>query len=91
MKALEKTKTEIYPHRDLAIEQQHRLDEIQRQIKENRRKEEKQKRIAASESQLKQYELSYDRIMNTDNRINNLKSKATVDASAAEEFEDDFF
>ncbi len=91
VKSLEKTKTEIYPHRNLAIEQQHRLDEIQRNKKENRRKEEKQKRIAIAENKLKQFELSYDRIMTTENMNSTLKSKATVDTSAAEEFEDDFF
>jgi hypothetical protein len=91
VKSLEKTKTEIYPHRNLAIEQQNRLDEIQRTKKENRRKEEKQKRIAITENKLKQYELSYDRIMTPENMNSTLKSKATVDTSAAEEFEDDFF
>lgn len=91
VKSLEKTKTEIYPHRNLALEQRNRLDEIQRNIKENRRKEEKQERIAKSENKMKQYQLSYDRILTAENMNSTLKSKATVDTSAAEEFEDDFF
>jgi hypothetical protein len=91
VKSLEKTKTEIYPHRNLAIEQRNRLDEIQRNIKENRRKEQKQERIAKSENKMKQYQLSYDRILTAENMNSTLKSKATVDTSAAEEFEDDFF
>lgn len=91
VKILEKSKREIYPHRNLAKEQQDRLEEIQRLSKEQRRSEEKQKRIAIMEAKMEQEERSYDRIMTAEKMTSNQNVKATVDTSAAEEFEDDFF
>ena len=91
-KILEKSKREIiYPHRNLAKEQQDRLEEIRMLSKEQRRREEKQKRIAIMEAKMEQEERSYDRIMTAEKMTSNQNVKATVDTSAAEEFEDDFF
>ena len=91
VKALEKTKTEIYPHRNLAKEQEERLAEIQREIKAKRRQEEKEKKLAMLQAKKEQEERSYDRIMKGDKMTSNSEMKATADATAAEEFEDDFF
>ena len=86
--ALNKTKIEKYPN--LREEQQMRLDEIRRQEKEKRRQEIKEQKLEEMERKKEREERSYDRIMNEDNMTSN-KGRATVDASAAEEYEDDFF
>ncbi|KAL7525541.1 hypothetical protein ACHAXR_001050 [Thalassiosira sp. AJA248-18] len=88
VRQLEKTKKELYP--DLAKEQEQRLKEIQVQKKENRRAEEKAKKMEQLENARKKEELSYDRIMGEGNMTSNSEMKATEDATAAEEFEDDF-
>ena len=91
LKELEKTKREIYPHKNLAKEQEDRLAEIQREMKEKRRQEEREKKLAMLQAKKEQEERSYDRIMRDDKMISNAEMKATVDSSAAEAFEEDFF
>jgi len=86
--ALNKTKVEKYPN--LREEQQMRLDEIKNQEKQRRRLDEKKKRLEEIARKKEKEERSYDRIMDSDKMISN-KGKASVDESAAEEFEDDFF
>mmetsp|Transcript_29728 Transcript_29728/g.53965 ORF Transcript_29728/g.53965 Transcript_29728/m.53965 type:complete len:215 (+) Transcript_29728:183-827(+) len=88
VKQLEKTKKELYP--DLAKEQQDRLSEIQAQKKAHRRAEEKAKKKEDLERAREKEEKSYDRIMGGEKMMSNTEMNATADASAAEEFEDDF-
>lgn len=88
VKQLEKTKKELYP--DLAKEQQDRLKEIQAQKKAQRRVEEKAKKMEELERAREKEEKSYDRIMGEEKMISNTELNATADATAAEEFEDDF-
>eukprot|EP00956_Cyclotella_meneghiniana_P035478 scaffold115235_cov70-Cyclotella_meneghiniana.AAC.8 len=83
---LNKTKEEKYP--DLAKEQQDRLIEIQAELKAKRRAEEKTKKLQELERKREKEERSYDRIMT--NMTSNTEMNATVDSTAAEEFEDDF-
>jgi len=87
--SLNKTKKELYP--DLAKEQQNRLREIQLEMKEKRKAEEKQKKLDDLEKARIKEERSYDRIMNENNMTSNTDIQATADATAAEEYEDDFF
>ncbi|KAL7466468.1 hypothetical protein ACHAXS_006767 [Conticribra weissflogii] len=87
--ALNKTKKELYP--DLSKEQQNRLREIQLEMKEKRKAEEKQKKLEDLEKARIKEERSYDRIMNESNMTSNTDMQATADATAAEEYEDDFF
>jgi len=63
-------KTKVEEHPNLAQIQQDRLREIQLEKKEQRKREEKQKRLADMEEQRKQEELSYDRIMKEENMTN---------------------
>lgn len=83
---LNKTKQERHP--DLAKEQQDRLNEIQAEIKEKRRADEKAKRLEEIERKREKEEKSYDRIMT--HMTSNTEMNATADSTAAEEFEDDF-
>mmetsp|Transcript_629 Transcript_629/g.1087 ORF Transcript_629/g.1087 Transcript_629/m.1087 type:complete len:115 (+) Transcript_629:48-392(+) len=88
VRQLEKTKKELYP--DLAKEQERRLKEIQVQKKAHRRADEKAKRLVALERAREKEERSYDRIMGEEKMKSNAEMNATEDATAAEEFEDDF-
>ncbi|KAL9179540.1 hypothetical protein ACHAXT_008830 [Thalassiosira profunda] len=88
VRQLEKTKKELYP--DLAKAQQDRLREIQMQKKEQRRAEEKAKKLEALERAKEKEERSYDRIHGEEGMTSNKDMAATADATAAEEFEDDF-
>lgn len=89
VKQIEKTRKELHP--DLDAEQQQRQREIQQQKKAEwkRLAKEKQKKkeamIAEKEAR------SYDRIMRPDLMTRTSEMNATADATAAEEFEDDFF
>ncbi len=67
--ALNKTKKELYP--DLSKEQQNRLREIQLEMKEKRKAEEKQKKLEDLEKARIKEERSYDRIMNESNMTSN--------------------
>ena len=87
--ALNKTKEERFP--DLYKEQQDREREIIQEKKEQKRAEDKARKLAEQEARRRKEELSYDRIMQEDNMQSNANKQATADATAAEEFEDDFF
>ena len=86
--ALNKTKVEKYPN--LFEEQQMRLREIRMQQKEKRRQELKKQKLEEIARRKEREELSYDRIMTSDKMTSN-KGRATMDESAAEDYEDDFF
>jgi len=88
VRQLEKTKTESHP--DLAKEQQDRLTEIQRQKKVQRILEEKKKKMEELERKREKEERSYDRIMAADMMTSNADMNGTADATAAEDYEDDF-
>jgi len=89
VKQIEKTKEESYP--DLAKEQQDRELEIQRQKKEHYKQLRKEKEEQRIEVEREKELRSYDRIMNPENMTAVSDMNATADATAAEEFEDDFF
>mmetsp|Transcript_10505 Transcript_10505/g.22788 ORF Transcript_10505/g.22788 Transcript_10505/m.22788 type:complete len:215 (-) Transcript_10505:269-913(-) len=88
VRQLEKIKKELYP--DLAKEQEQRLKEIQAQKKTQRRAEEKAKKLEELERAREREEKSYDRTMGDEKMTSNTEMNATADATAAEEFEDDF-
>jgi hypothetical protein len=89
VRAIEKTRTEDHP--DLAQLQQDRLREIQLEKKAEYKRIAKEKELA-KQQQLKEKEArSYDRIMNEENMTKTSEMKSSVDATAAEEFEEDFF
>ncbi|KAL7448337.1 hypothetical protein ACHAWC_000543 [Mediolabrus comicus] len=88
VRQLEKTKRELHP--DLAKEQQDRLNEIQKHKKAQRILEEKQKKMEALERKKEQEARSYDRIMGEDMMTSNSEMNGTADATAAEDYEDDF-
>jgi uncharacterized membrane protein YkoI len=89
VKVLEKTRQERFP--DLHKEQQDRLVEIQRQIKADQKKKDKEAQQHKLEEKRRQEELSYDRIMDRGNMTAASDMGGTVDATAAEEYEEDFF
>lgn len=89
VKRIEKTREERHP--DLAAEQQDRQREINGEKKEHYKKLAKEKQIARLEAQREKEARSYDRIMRSENMTSVSEVKATVDATAAEEYEDDFF
>mmetsp|Transcript_36092 Transcript_36092/g.52914 ORF Transcript_36092/g.52914 Transcript_36092/m.52914 type:complete len:217 (+) Transcript_36092:53-703(+) len=89
--ALNKTKTEIYPHPNLYEQQQHRLKEIKRAEKQKWRKEEEARKLLEKQRKKEKEERSYDRIMTGENMTSNTDFEATEDATAAEDYEDDFF
>lgn len=89
VKALERTKEERYP--DLAQEQQDRLNEIIRQNKAAAKQQAKEEQMARLEREREKEARSYDRIMKTENMTAVSEMNATADATAAEEYEDDFF
>ena len=89
VRALEKTKKEEYP--DLAQIQQDRQREIQMQKKQEFKRLAKEKEEEKRKAMEEKERLSYDRIMKEENMTNTSEMKSSVDASAAEEYEDDFF
>jgi hypothetical protein len=68
VKLINKTKEERYP--DLSQLQQDRLREIQLEKKADRKRQEKEKALAALEEQQRQEELSYDRLMDPNKMTN---------------------
>lgn len=88
VKQLEKTRKELFP--DLAAEQAHRETEIQRQKKNEYKRiaaeKQKQKMEAQRDKELRSYDRLYDEAYLTKTSDMN----ATADATAAEDFEDDF-
>eukprot|EP00934_Nitzschia_sp_Nitz4_P007817 Nitzschia sp. Nitz4//scaffold159_size51929//48287//49103//NITZ4_006888-RA/size51929-augustus-gene-0.82-mRNA-1//-1//CDS//3329537601//7807//frame0 len=89
VKQLEKTREERFP--DLYQEQQKRLAEIQRQKKNHYKQLQKEKQQRKLEAELEKQARSYDRLFTGENMTSVSQQKATVDSSAAEEYEDDFF
>lgn len=89
VRQIEKTKEERHP--DLYAEQQARNKELIREKKEQNKKDLKAKAIADQQAKAEKEARSYDRIMNEDNMTSTAEIKATVDSTAAEEYEDDFF
>merc|ERR1719223_2324600 len=87
--ALNRTKVERTP--DLYKEQQDRLAEIQAEKKQQRRMELKKEKSEALERKKRAEELSYDRIMTSDNMTSNADIEGTADETAAQAYEDDFF
>lgn len=63
-------KTKVEQHPNLAQLQQDRLREIQMEKKEQRKRQEKEKRLAELQEKQRQEELSYDRIMKSENMTN---------------------
>ena len=88
VRQLEKTKKELFP--DLAEEQAARLREIQKEKKAHMRAEAKAKKLEDLERARLKEERSYDRIMTQSNMTSNADMNATVDESAAVDYEDDF-
>eukprot|EP00543_Licmophora_paradoxa_P001446 CAMPEP_0202458894 /NCGR_PEP_ID=MMETSP1360-20130828/28661_1 /ASSEMBLY_ACC=CAM_ASM_000848 /TAXON_ID=515479 /ORGANISM="Licmophora paradoxa, Strain CCMP2313" /LENGTH=214 /DNA_ID=CAMNT_0049079651 /DNA_START=138 /DNA_END=782 /DNA_ORIENTATION=- len=86
---LNKTKEELYP--DLWQQQQDRQKEIIAEKKEARRQEEKRRKQMEKEARKLKEERSYDRVMLEEKMTNTAKVEGTVDSTAAEAYEDDFF
>ena len=89
VKQIEKTREERHP--DLYAEQQARLRKIQEQKKAHFKQLQKEKQIKKLEVEREKELRSYDRLFVADNMTAVSEQKATADATAAEEFEDDFF
>jgi hypothetical protein len=89
VRQIEKTKVENHP--DLAQIQQDRDREIQRAKKNLYKQLEKKKQIEKLRHEQEKEQRSYDRIMRPENMTAVSDIKATVDATAAEEYEADFF
>jgi hypothetical protein len=90
VKQIEKTKVERFP--DLYAEQQARLQELQREKKAINKKQQKELQMKNREAQKEKEERSYDRLFqNSENMTAVSDQQATADATAAEEYEDDFF
>jgi hypothetical protein len=89
VRQIEKTKEERQV--DLYAQQEQRNREILREQKEQYKRELQVKQSAEEQARKERESRSYDRIMTVDNMTSNAQVKATVDASAAEEYEDDFF
>lgn len=89
VRTIEKTKEERHP--DLAQQQQDRLRVIQEEKKQEYKRLAKEKQLEKMEQQRLKEERSYDRIMNPEEMTSVSEMNATADATAAEEYEDDFF
>ena len=89
VRQMEKTKEERFP--DLALEQQEREREIQLQKKADWKKAAKEKQKQREEAVQAKEARSYNLIMREENMTKNSDIQATVDSSAAEAYEDDFF
>ena len=90
VRQIEKTRIEK-PSTNLAQEQQDRLREIQKQKKAEYARLAKEKQLAKLQAQQEKEARSYDRIMKPENMTAVSEMQATEDATAAEEYEDDFF
>lgn len=90
VRQIEKSRKEVQ-NPELDAEQQQRLREIQQQKKAEwkrlAKEEQKKKEAMIAEKEAR----SYDRIMKSDLMTKTSEMNATADATAAEEFEDDFF
>jgi hypothetical protein len=90
VKQIEKTRKE-QSHPDLARLQQDREREIQQQKKQHFQQERRQKEQERIQFEKEKETKSYDRMFKEENMHKNKEMKATVDETAAEEYEDDFF
>ena len=89
VKQIEKTREERHP--DLYSEQQARLRKIQQQKKEYFKQMQKEKQQKKLDHEREKELRSYDRLFVTDNMTAISEQKSSADATAAEEYEDDFF
>ena len=89
VRQIEKTKEERYA--DLYAEQQSRFKAVQRQKKNEYQKMATEKKQEKLKAQQEKEARSYDLLMTDDNMTNTADVQATADATAAEEYEDDFF
>jgi len=89
VRQLEKTREERSP--DLAQLQTDREREIAQQKKQHFQLEAKKQREVRKQQLQEKEERSYDTIMLAGNMKSNAEIQATADATAAEEYEDDFF
>jgi NFACT protein RNA binding domain len=90
VRQIDKTKIEKNAS-NLFQEQQDRMKEIEQQKKIDYKKQLKEQQRQKEEAIKAKEARSYDRIMKEENMTNNTQQKSSVDASAAEEYEDDFF
>jgi hypothetical protein len=89
VRAIEKTRREVN-NPDLAQEQANRLREMQAEKKREFKRTVKEQEEIKRQQQAEKEARSYDRIMKEENMSSN-KHVAKEDATAAEEYEDDFF
>jgi NFACT protein RNA binding domain len=89
VRQIEKTREERFP--DLFQEQQDRLREVQLQKKEELKNALLMKKRQKEDAIRLKEELSYERIMISEKMTKNSDFKASVDTTAAEEYEDEFF
>jgi hypothetical protein len=89
VKQLEKTRKELYP--DLEAEQESRSQQIKRQNKKEYKRLANEKQQRRLEEQRDKELRSYDRLYDEANLTSVSEQNATADATAAEEYEDDFF
>lgn len=90
VRQIEKTKIEKSSS-NLYQEQQDRLHEIERQQKNEFKKQMKEKQRMKEEAIKEKQARSYDNIMKEENMTRTSEQKSSADASAAEEYEEDFF
>lgn len=88
VKQLEKTRKELYP--DLAADQERRQHDIQRQKKNEHKRLARERNERKMEAQREKELRSYDRLYDEACMTSVSEMNATADATAAEEFEDDF-
>ncbi|KAL3928666.1 MAG: hypothetical protein SGBAC_012548 [Bacillariaceae sp.] len=88
VKQLEKTRKELYP--DLEAEQARRQHEIQRQKKNEYKRLASEKQQRRLEAQKDKEMRSYDRLYDEAYMTSVSQQNGTADATAAEDFEDDF-
>jgi hypothetical protein len=89
VRAIEKTRREVN-NPDLVQEQANRLREMQAVKKREFKRMAKEQEDVKKQQQAEKEARSYDRIMKAENMSSN-KHVATEDATAAEDYEDDFF
>jgi hypothetical protein len=89
VRQIEKSKEERFP--DLYQEQQNRLREIQLLKKDATRQAALLKEQQMVEAIKAKEEMSYSRIMKPENMTMNSEFKSSIDTTAAEEYEEDFF
>lgn len=89
VKQLEATRKELYP--DLEAAQEKRMQQIKKQKKQEYKRLAKEKQLKKLEAQRDKELRSYDRLYDESQMTSVSQQNATVDSTAAEEYEDDFF